>query len=124
MIGNGVDRHLFALYIVSKGLDRPSDFLIHALTMPWRLSTSQQPQDQTLLRKDLPKAVAERFVSPGGGFGPVADDGYGVSYMFAGENQFFFHISSKISAPNTSSKKFASDLMKALDDMRRLFTTA
>lgn len=30
-----------------------------------------------------------------GGFGPVADDGYGVSYIIAGEELIFFHISSK-----------------------------
>lgn len=30
-----------------------------------------------------------------GGFGPVADDGYGVSYMIVGEDRIFFHISSK-----------------------------
>lgn len=42
-----------------------------------------------------------------GGFGPVADDGYGVSYIIAGEDMIFFHISSKRSSPLTvSSPKF------------------
>ena len=41
------------------------------------------------------------LVSAGGGFGPVADKGYGVSYIIAGENQISFHISSKKSAANT-----------------------
>lgn len=36
-----------------------------------------------------------------GGFGPVADDGYGVSYIIAGENLIFFHISSKRTCPLT-----------------------
>ena len=40
-------------------------------------------------------------VCTGGGFGPVSDDGYGVSYIIAGEDAIFFHISSKISCPNT-----------------------
>lgn len=35
------------------------------------------------------------------GFGPVADDGYGVSYIIAGEDLLFFHISSKASCPTT-----------------------
>ena len=121
MTGKGVDRHLFALYIVSKGMDMSSDFLNEALTIPWKLSTSQQPQDQTLLRNDLPPEDAKRFVSPGGGFGPVDDQGYGVSYMFAGETQFFFHISSKKSCPLTSSEKFALDIQRALEDMSALF---
>ena len=38
------------------------------------------------------KEDAQR-ISPGGGFGPVADDGYGVSYMVASEDATFFHVS-------------------------------
>lgn len=33
----------------------------------------------------------------------VADDGYGVSYVFAGEDIMFFHISSKKASPETVS---------------------
>lgn len=33
----------------------------------------------------------------------MADDGYGVSYMIAGENTIFFHISSKFSSSETVS---------------------
>jgi len=40
-------------------------------------------------------------ISAGGGFGPVADDGYGVSYIIAGEDLVFFHISSKRSSSET-----------------------
>lgn len=47
MTGKGLDRHLFALYIVSKGMGVESPFLQAALSEPWRLSTSQQPQNQT-----------------------------------------------------------------------------
>lgn len=41
------------------------------------------------------------YLSAGGGFGPVADDGYGVSYIFSGENFIAFHISCKKSCEKT-----------------------
>lgn len=44
-----------------------------------------------------------KCISAGGGFGPVADDGYGVSYIIAGEDTLFFHVSSKKSSPVTVS---------------------
>ena len=59
-------------------------------------------------------------VSPGGGFGPVADDGYGVSYMVPDDNQIFLHISSKISSPKTNSDDFLSAFFQAMNDMREL----
>lgn len=104
------------------------------LSEPWRLSTSQTPQQQ-LKMFDLDKYPDH--VSTGGGFGPVgitrprgggwgppggehqtpgtpgpahiptshppqvADDGYGVSYIIAGENLITFHVSSKYSSPET-----------------------
>ena len=68
------------------------------LSEPWRLSTSQTPHGQTNLL-DLKKHPG--CVSAGGGFGPVADDGYGVSYIIAGEDIVFFHVSSKRSSADT-----------------------
>jgi len=121
MAGKGIDRHLFALYVVSRGIDVESEFLKTALSLPWVLSSSQQPQEQTDLRDKLSKELAAKFVSPGGGFGPVTQDGYGVSYMFAGEDMFFFHISSKKSSAETSSERFAKALMESLDQMAKLF---
>lgn len=82
-----------------------------------------------------------------GGFGPVADDGYGVSYIIAGENLIFFHISSKRSSPQSvntypfhsiipshhqsikltflfhlqDSEKFSKEIERALSDIRQLF---
>ena len=41
MIGKGVDRHLFCLYIVSRGKNIDSPFLSKVLSEPWKLSTSQ-----------------------------------------------------------------------------------
>ncbi|XP_026471172.1 carnitine O-palmitoyltransferase 1, liver isoform [Ctenocephalides felis] len=119
MCGKGIDRHLFCLYVVSKYLEVDSPFLKEVLSEPWRLSTSQTPHGQTN-KMDLKKYP--NCISAGGGFGPVADDGYGVSYIIAGEDLIFFHISSKNSSPQTNSNKFAQQIEKALADMRILFT--
>ena len=60
-------------------------------------------------------------LSPGGGFGPVSDQGYGVSYMVAGDNRIFFHVSSKKSVQKTDSRKFVQTLFQSLDDMKNIF---
>uniref|UniRef100_A0A8C5HIY8 carnitine O-palmitoyltransferase n=1 Tax=Gouania willdenowi TaxID=441366 RepID=A0A8C5HIY8_GOUWI len=100
MTGAGIDRHLFCLYVVSKYLGVESAFLKEVLSEPWRLSTSQTPVQQMELfdLKNHPD-----FVSLGGGFGPVADDGYGVSYIIVGEDMINFHVSSKHSCTDTVS---------------------
>ena len=98
MCGRGIDRHLFCLYVVSKYLEVDSPFLKQVLSEPWRLSTSQTPHGQT---SKLDMVKHPDCLSAGGGFGPVADDGYGVSYIIAGEDLIFFHISSKKSSPET-----------------------
>ncbi|XP_055335542.1 carnitine O-palmitoyltransferase 1, liver isoform-like [Paramacrobiotus metropolitanus] len=120
MCGRGIDRHLFCLYVVSKYLDIDTPFLKEILSEPWRLSTSQTPQTQTG-RVDVNKYPDQ--VSPGGGFGPVADDGYGVSYIISGENCIFFHISSKASSPKTDSDRFRGRIRQAMLDMRSIFDT-
>ncbi|KAI3371512.1 hypothetical protein L3Q82_024094, partial [Scortum barcoo] len=96
MTGQGIDRHLFCLYVVSKYLGEDSPFLREVLSEPWRLSTSQTPLQQVEL---LDLVRHPEYVTSGGGFGPVADDGYGVSYIILGENLINFHISSKHSSP-------------------------
>ncbi|XP_058815518.1 carnitine O-palmitoyltransferase 1, liver isoform isoform X1 [Topomyia yanbarensis] len=118
MCGMGIDRHLFCLYVVSKYLELDSPFLKEVLSEPWRLSTSQTPHGQTA-KMDLKKHPD--CISAGGGFGPVADDGYGVSYIVAGEDLIFFHISSKKSCGSTSSERFAQQIARALADLKHLF---
>lgn len=118
MCGKGIDRHLFCLYVVSKYLELDSPFLKEVLSEPWRLSTSQTPHGQTA-KMDLKKHP--NCISAGGGFGPVADDGYGVSYIVAGEDLIFFHISSKKTCGSTSSERFAQEINRALADMKTLF---
>ena len=91
------------------------------MSQPWRLSTSQQPQQQSHY---WPRSAAEcrRLVSPGGGFGPVSCDGYGVSYMVSGvDSELFFHVSSIRSCQETDSGRFLRGIMQALRDMRASF---
>ncbi|KAM8978785.1 carnitine O-palmitoyltransferase 1, muscle isoform 2-T3 [Sarcophilus harrisii] len=118
MTGAGIDRHLFCLYVVSKYLGLHSPFLAQVLSEPWRLSTSQTAQFQ--IRMFDPEKYPNHLAA-GGGFGPVADDGYGVSYMIAGENTIFFHISSKFSSSETNAQRFGNHIHQALEDIAALF---
>uniref|UniRef100_A0A5S6QB24 carnitine O-palmitoyltransferase n=1 Tax=Trichuris muris TaxID=70415 RepID=A0A5S6QB24_TRIMR len=118
MCSKGVDRHLFCLYVISRYLELDSPFLKEVLSEPWRLSTSQTPQQQTNL---VDTNKYPEFVSMGGGFGPVADDGYGVSYIIAGDQVVSYHISAKVSCPTTSAPRFRDGLRRALSDIRALF---
>ncbi|XP_062245689.1 carnitine O-palmitoyltransferase 1, muscle isoform [Platichthys flesus] len=118
MTGSGIDRHLFCLYFVSKYLGVDSPFLKKVLSETWKLSTSQTPQQQLNL-VDINKFP--QYVGAGGGFGPVADDGYGVSYIIVGENLITFHISCKFSSPDTDSNRFGQNIQKAMLDIQGLF---
>lgn len=74
MCGKGLDRHLFALYVVSRGIGREAHVLSKALSMPWELSTSQLPQRQTPAGTWPPYTDDNlKYLSPSGGFGPVSD---------------------------------------------------
>ncbi|XP_049614233.1 carnitine O-palmitoyltransferase 1, liver isoform-like isoform X1 [Syngnathus scovelli] len=119
MTGAGIDRHLFCLYIVSQYLGVESPFLKEVLSEPWRLSTSQTSIQQVELF-DL--VNHPEYISCGGGFGPVADDGYGVSYYIVGESLINFHISCKHSCPDTGAHKFGAQIKKALHDLLELMT--
>ncbi|XP_058800477.1 carnitine O-palmitoyltransferase 1, liver isoform-like isoform X2 [Phymastichus coffea] len=119
MCGQGVDRHLFALFVVSKYLQVDSPFLKEVFSKPWNLSTSQIPLQQ-YFKIDLKKEP--RFIIGGAGFGPVDEDGYGVCYAFGGEDLLIFHISSKHTSPETNSKRFANNIRSALTDMRNMVT--
>uniref|UniRef100_A0A1I8JG60 carnitine O-palmitoyltransferase n=1 Tax=Macrostomum lignano TaxID=282301 RepID=A0A1I8JG60_9PLAT len=118
MTGRGVDRHLFALYVVSKYCQIYSPFLDKALKSQWKLSTSQTPHGLTG-KLDLTRHP--ELVSCGGGFGPVSYDGYGVSYIIGGEDTIFFHISSRVSCQQTSSRRFGDRICAAMRDLRSLF---
>uniref|UniRef100_A0A8C8VIR6 carnitine O-palmitoyltransferase n=1 Tax=Pelusios castaneus TaxID=367368 RepID=A0A8C8VIR6_9SAUR len=119
MTGAGVDRHLFCLYVVSKYLGVDSPFLREVLSEPWGLSTSQTPIQQLELF-DLQNHP--NYISCGGGFGPVDDNGYGVSYIIIGEDLITFHVSCKLSSPETDAHQFGANIRAALLDLRALFT--
>jgi carnitine O-palmitoyltransferase 1 len=121
MVGQGIDRHLFALYVVSFGAKIPSTFLENILKRKWKLSTSQVLQRQTVPGTWPGNDGGDLYPLPSGGFGPVADDGYGICYCFVGEHRIALHVTSKISASNTKTARFVSHLDQALIDMRKLF---
>lgn len=118
MSGEGVDRHLFGLYVVSKYLEEDSPFLKEALKEPWKLSTSQTATQQTK-RTDFKKNPEMK--TAGGGFGPVADDGYGVSYIISGEDTIFIHITCKVSSKKTDCKRFSELIKESFADIKALF---
>lgn len=119
MTGAGIDRHLLCLYIVSKYLGEESPFLKEVLSDTWRLSTSQTPLQQVEL---FDFVNHPEYTTCGGGFGPVADDGYGVSYIIIGENMINLHISSKFSCPQTDSHKFGAQIVQAMKDLLTLMS--
>ncbi|XP_077887754.1 palmitoyl thioesterase CPT1C isoform X3 [Ictidomys tridecemlineatus] len=118
MCGQGVDRHLFALYIVSRFLHVQSPFLAQVHSEQWPLSTSQIPVQQTQL---FDVHNYPDYVSSGGGFGPADDHGYGVSYIFMGDDMITFHISSKKSSTKTDSHRLGQHIEDALLDVASLF---
>ncbi|CAG9802922.1 unnamed protein product [Chironomus riparius] len=118
MTGKGIDRHLFCFYIISKYLELNSPFLDRIFNEPWRLTTSQTPMGQT------PKTDLNKFpqlVSASGGFGPVAYDGYAVSYIIVRDDLIFFHVSSKKSCSVTDTDRFSNQIVTAMDDIKKLF---
>uniref|UniRef100_A0A7E4UPP6 Carn_acyltransf domain-containing protein n=1 Tax=Panagrellus redivivus TaxID=6233 RepID=A0A7E4UPP6_PANRE len=117
MVGRGVDRHLFVLYVLSRGVGVSSPFLDHYLSQPWLLSTSQPPTLTTQVNEDERK----QFSWLGACFAPVAKDGYGVCYRFAGNHSICAHITSFQSSPVTSAHRFQKHLVDVFNDMARLF---
>lgn len=121
MNGKGIDRHLFALYVASRGLGYDCKFLADLLTRPWVLSTSQTPHTQ---QTNVPDPNYQNFndkLCSGGGFMAVAENGYGVSYLFPNESRIFFHITSRHSSPETNTGRFGKLLYDSLDEIKALF---
>jgi len=79
-------------------------------------------QKNPQLAEKIGMAQLKNVVGAGGGFGPVAADGYGVSYIIASEDLIFFHISSNKSSPETDSTRFGERIRQSMMDMRELFS--
>mmetsp|Transcript_147084 Transcript_147084/g.256834 ORF Transcript_147084/g.256834 Transcript_147084/m.256834 type:complete len:805 (-) Transcript_147084:1639-4053(-) len=119
MSGQGIDRHLFALYVVSRGRDIPSPLLDHIMNLKWTLSTSQVPWRQAN-KKEFAGVDMSRVYSSGGAFGPVDPEGYGVCYAFMDDAYLMIHVSSRVTTPHTDSTKFMEAITEALSDMATL----
>lgn len=121
MAGQGVDRHLFAMMVCASAIGVESPYLKKAVMASWRLSTSQQPQQQLVGVWDIKDPSWRGVVSPGGGFGPVHSEGYGVSYMVVGESHFYMHISSHRKSAATDTKRFAKNILEASKEIQHIF---
>jgi hypothetical protein len=119
MAGEQVDRHLFALYVVSRGKDISAPFLEQVIGMPWTLSTSQIPW--RMAPKYVYKGVdRDKILVSAGGFGPVDPNGYGICYAFMDDKWLVMHVSSRLSCPTTDSEKMLAALHQAYKDMAAL----
>jgi hypothetical protein len=116
LAGEGFDRHMFALYVLSKGTGRKSPFLDYVLDQEWTLSTSQAPTVTKFLNED--KHADQGWLGPS--FGPVSASGYGVCYRPMGEHRFVAHITARHSAEKTSAHKFRDLIRRSLEEMRDL----
>ncbi|WKY09104.1 hypothetical protein Q1695_001898 [Nippostrongylus brasiliensis] len=117
MVGRGVDRHLFVLYVLAQGTSVSSPFLDHYISQPWLLSTSHVPNVTNQIDED---SEVWRTWS-GASFGAVAKNGYGICYRFGGNHSILAHITSYNSAENTNSTRFRRRLASALNEMAALF---
>ncbi|CAI2353706.1 unnamed protein product [Caenorhabditis sp. 36 PRJEB53466] len=119
MTGKGVDRHLFVLCVLAKGLGYSSPFLEHYASQKWLLSTSNIPNMTNSVDED----ATEKNIMIGASFGAVAQDGYGICYRFAGNRAIMVHITSYHSSPATDSDRFAQHLREAFHTLADLFDT-
>jgi hypothetical protein len=81
LFGKGIDRHLFGLYMagIINGIEIHPLFSDKTFSMQWTLSTSPIIADDEKLDVEL----------TGGGFGPVAHDGYGIGYLIKDDKIVF-----------------------------------
>ncbi|KAK0408224.1 hypothetical protein QR680_003839 [Steinernema hermaphroditum] len=120
MVGHGVDRHLFALYIVAKYLQIDSPFLESVFNTPYALSTSQTPQHQMVeYSKELGKD--NKFFWPAGAFCCPEGSNYGVCYTIgATGDDLSFHIATWKSLSHTNAYRFRDQILKCLREMKKM----
>lgn len=115
--GHGIDRHIFALYMVSATRQVPSDFLNAVMRKAkWKVSSTQVRQ-RYLPPAYHPVPDCRPFETPGYGFGPVAYDGYGVSYCYCDDGVVYLTVTCMKGCLATSARGFARRLTEALDTL-------
>ncbi|GMS92522.1 hypothetical protein PENTCL1PPCAC_14697, partial [Pristionchus entomophagus] len=119
MVGRGVDRHLFVLYVMAQATRTRSPFLDHYVQQEWLLSTSHTPVVTNYAVKE--EGEDEQFAWLGASFGPVAEAGYGICYRLVAGHSICMHITNNHSAGNTDSDRLRSHLVRALEEMSALF---
>ncbi|VDM92050.1 unnamed protein product [Litomosoides sigmodontis] len=117
--GNGVDRHLFVLYILSKITGMSSPLLDYYISQPWELSTSQTPNVTRQIDEDKYPDLSWF----GGGFQASSKTGYGISYRFAGNHSICINIACYKSAENTDSHRLRQHLIQSMHEVSALFST-
>ncbi|CAJ0592165.1 unnamed protein product [Cylicocyclus nassatus] len=124
MAGHGVDRHLFAMYVVSKYYGISSPFLENVFSMNYALSTSQTPQHQ--MSEYTKKLNNERELFwPAGAFACPEGSNYGVCYTVGTTGDLLsFHVTSWKSLKHTNAHRFRNTLVECLREMKRMSENA
>ncbi|KAF1752593.1 hypothetical protein GCK72_019148 [Caenorhabditis remanei] len=124
MAGKGVDRHLFALYVVARYLEIKVPFLDNVFKRNWSLSTSQTPQHQMVeYAKALNKEPA--LFWPAGGFACPDGSNYGVCYTIGTTgDRMSFHVTTWNSMKNTNADRFLNHILESLREIRQVVEEA
>ncbi|KAL6741148.1 hypothetical protein Aduo_014430 [Ancylostoma duodenale] len=124
MAGHGVDRHLFAMYVVSKYYGMSSPFLDNVFSMNYALSTSQTPQHQ--MSEFTAALNKERDLFwPAGAFTCPEGSNYGVCYTVGATGDLLsFHVSSWKSLKHTDARRFRNTIIQCLREMKRMAESA
>ncbi|KPA82938.1 choline/Carnitine o-acyltransferase-like protein [Leptomonas pyrrhocoris] len=119
--GRGFDRHLFALFMASVNNATPSDFLTAVLRKTqWKVSTSQARQRYLMDHLHPAGEGCVNHETPGFGFGPVAPDGYGISYCYCANEVLYLTITSCKNCDTTSARTLGNQIVTALDALGEL----
>ncbi|CAH1792148.1 unnamed protein product [Owenia fusiformis] len=114
--GYGCDRHLLGMLMASMelGMEKPKLYQDKAWQFKYKLSTSQTPTD--IVKYNLPLD----HNSLNGGFGPTAEDGYGIAYVVLDDLRLNFNVTCWKQS-GLSAREFGDALNQAMLDMRAIF---
>ncbi len=107
MSGQGIDRHLLGLRVLAHKKKVSSPFLeSKAMRMGFTMATSQTP---------IPSCF-------GGGFLPLEEKGYGISYNAAFDDKLVFMVSSTKYHSQDQAHRLTREIFQALQDMVALYS--